>query len=401
MRPVQLLFALPLVLVAFLSTTSGLFAADGPATTVPVEKDRNRHDEFLAVAKAGGVDLLFIGDSITDGWRSTGKAVWEKNFAPLKAANFGISGDRTQHVIWRLRNGELEGIHPKLAVVMIGTNNGGDSAEDVALGIKTIIGDIQQRSPGTRILLLGIFPRGEQGTDGARKKNDQVNKIIAGYAMPTDPRRVAYLDIGQKFLTPDQILGKDIMPDALHPNGKGYEIWAAAIIDQVKAMLKDDPSHLVPAFDKPSTSPKVAKIEETIAAGNVSAGTKALDKLSGDKDAATAEAAKASLATVTAWKASIDAEITRLRTDGDVYTAAEMSTTMAGVYTGDTARTYKEQAAELKKDPGYAAGKEYQKIAAIPFEARKDPRFAKMVEAFVKKNPTGYYSTEAQALIAK
>src|SRR5947208_11036611 len=81
----------------------------GPSTTIPVEKDRNRHDEFLKVAKAGGVDLLFVGDSITDGWRSTGKSVWDKAFAPLKAANFGISGDRTEHVIWRLRNGELEG----------------------------------------------------------------------------------------------------------------------------------------------------------------------------------------------------------------------------------------------------------------------------------------------------
>jgi N-acetylglucosamine-6-sulfatase len=131
----------------------------GPATIVPAEKDRPRHDGFVQIAQAGGVDLLFLGDSITDGWRGQGKSVWDKYWAPLKAANFGIGGDRTEHVIWRLRHGELEGIQPKLVVLMIGTNNG-ESAEDVALGIKTIIADINERSPTSRILLLGIFPRG-------------------------------------------------------------------------------------------------------------------------------------------------------------------------------------------------------------------------------------------------
>src|SRR5579863_8794669 len=133
----------------------------GPKTTIPEEKDRNRHEEFLKIAKAGGVDLLFLGDSITDGWRGGGKAVWDKYFAPLKAANFGIGGDRTEHVIWRVRNGELVGIQPKVVVLMIGTNNG-DPADDVALGIKTIITDIQERSPRSKILLLGIFPRSEK-----------------------------------------------------------------------------------------------------------------------------------------------------------------------------------------------------------------------------------------------
>ena len=398
MRPMRLL-PFPAVLLAW-SFAGVLAAADAPRTITPVEKDLPRHEQFLAVAKAGGVDLLFLGDSITDGWRSTGKAEWEKYFAPLKAANFGIGGDRTEHVLWRLRHDELVGIHPKLLVLMIGTNNGADSAEDVALGIKTIIGEIQQRSPGTRILLLGIFPRGDVPTTPARKKNEAVNKLIAAYAMPLDPKRVVYLDIGAKFLTPAQVLEKDIMPDLLHPNPKGYEIWAKAIIDPVKQLLQADPGHLVPTFEKPSTVPKVAKAEEMIAAGNIAAGCKTLDKLDNDKDAATAEAAKASLAVVTAWKDSIDAEIARLRTAGDVVTAAEMCTTMAGAYSGESAKPYKEQAAELRKDPGFAAGKEYQKLAAMPFEARADPRFAKLVEAFVKKYPTGYYHDQAQELVA-
>lgn len=387
-------------LLCLLLCAAVLAAADGPRPTVPVEKDPNRHAEFLQVAKAGHVDLLFIGDSITDGWRSTGKAVWDKFFTPLKAANFGISGDRTEHVIWRLRNGELEGIHPRLAVVMIGTNNGGDSAEDVALGIKTIIADIQQRSPGTRILLLAIFPRSER-PDGGRLKNEQTNQLIARFANPSDPKRVVYMDIGKQFLTPDLVLSKDIMPDFLHPNQKGYEIWAGAIIDMVKQLMQDDPGHLAPTFASPAPVPKVARIEEAIAAGSVAAGCKALEKLSGDKDAATADAAKASLAVVAEWKAAIDAGITRLRADGDVYTAAEMATTMGKLYTGADAKPYKDQAAELRKDPGYAVGKEFQKLAALPYEARKDPRFPKLVEAFVKKHPDGFYAAAAQALIAK
>lgn len=380
--------------------TSALAAVDGPRTTIPTAKDGHRHVEFLTVAKAGGVDLLFIGDSITDGWRGEGKATWDKFFAPLKAANFGISGDRTENVIWRLRNGELEGIRPKLAVIMIGTNNGGDSVEDVALGIKTIIADLQQRSPGTRILLLGIFPRSER-PDGARTKNEQVNKIIAGFAFPSDPRRVVFMDIGAKFLTPDQTLGKDIMPDALHPNAKGYQIWAEAILDTVKQLLQIDPGNMGPTFSKFSPAPKVAKIEISIAAGNVAAGSKALEKMTTDKDPATAEAAKASLAVVLAWKESIDNEIARLRSEGDVYAAAEMTASMAKVYAGDAGKTYKEQSAAWHKEPAYAVGKEYQKLANFPYEGRKDRRFIKMVEDFVKKHPDNYYALQAQALILK
>ncbi len=211
----------------------------GPAPTIPQEKDPARHQEFLAIAKAGGVDLLFLGDSITDGWRGGGRAVWDKYFAPLHAANFGIGGDRTEHVLWRLRNGELEGIQPKLVVLMIGTNNG-DPAEDVAKGVQAILVEIHTHCPKTRILLLGIFPRGPDATDGQRLKNEQVNKIIAKYA---DGKNLVYMDIGLKFLAPDKkTLPKDIMPDLLHPNEKGYQIWADAIDDTVKAMMADEPA---------------------------------------------------------------------------------------------------------------------------------------------------------------
>ncbi len=373
-------------------------AGKGPRTTIPEEKDRGRHDGFLTVAKAGGVDLLFTGDSITDGWRAEGKSIWDKYFAPLKAANFGISGDRTEHVIWRLRHGELEGIQPKLVVLMIGTNNG-DSAEDVALGIKTIIHDINQRSPVSKILLLGIFPRGEKPS--GRERNDQVNKIISAYA---DNRRIVYQDIGQSFLTADGTLGKDIMPDALHPNAKGYQIWADAIIDTVKKMLQEDPSRLVPNFTKPATIAKVAKLEEVIVSGKVGTGAKSLEKLLTDKNEKTAEAATASMAVVTAWKDGIDAEITRLRQEGDVFAANEFASGMTVAYAGgDTAvvKTYKDLATELKKEPAYAAGQAFQKLKAFSYVERKDSRFAKIVEGFVKKFPDGYYAKQAQTLILK
>jgi len=375
-------------------------AAQGkaPTTTIPVEKDRNRHEEFLKVAKAGGIDLLFVGDSITDGWRSGGKAIWDKFFAPLKAANFGISGDRTEHVIWRLRNGELEGFSPKVAVVMIGTNNG-DPAPDVAQGIKTILNDIHDRHPRCKVLLLGIFPRSEK-PDAGRQKNDEVNKLISKFATFAETRRVAYLDIGAKFLAADGTLPKDIMPDFLHPNEKGYQIWADAIADKVKQLLQDVSGKPLPSFSPPSAVAKVARIEETIAAGKVDAGVKALEKLTGDKDAKTAEAAKAALAAVEAWKTSVDAEIAKLKEAGDLFTAAELCSGMAGNFAGDAAKSYSEQASDLKKQPEYATGKEFQKLAAHPAELRKDPKFVKLVEAFVKKHPEGFYAQQAQALIA-
>jgi lysophospholipase L1-like esterase len=394
------LLSLVLGCAAVAGVLSAADPAKGPNTTIPQEKDRPRHDGFVEIAKAGGVDLLFLGDSITDGWRGGGKPIWDKYWAPLKAANFGIGGDRTEHVIWRLRHGELDGIQPKLVVLMIGTNNGGDSAEDVALGIKTIIADIQERSPTSRILLLAIFPRGAK--PDARTKNENTNTIISGYA---DNRRVVYLNINQAFLTADGTLSTDIMPDLLHPNEKGYQIWADAINDTVHQMLQEDPSRLIPRITKPSPVAKVAKLEEQIVGGKVGAGVKGLEKLADDKNeknGKTTEAASASLAVITEWRKGIDAEITRLKDAGDVYAAAELAAGMATSYAGnDAAKAYQEQAAELKKDPAYAAGQAYQKLRQIPFAQRKDPRFQPMVEAFVKKYPDGYYAGLAKALVPK
>lgn len=228
------------LLCLLLLALAALSAADGPRSTIPVEKPKNRHEELLKVAKAGKVDLLFIGDSITAGWEKTGKAAWQQHFAPLKAATLGDPGDRTENLLWRLRNGELEGLRPKLAVLMIGTNNVNDTPQDVVLGIQANITEIQTRCPGTRILLLGIFPRSER-PDAARARNEAVNRLLPPLANAKDPKRVVYLDISSSFLAKDQTLLKDLFSDSVHPNAKGYQAWAEAIIDTVKIQMAAPP----------------------------------------------------------------------------------------------------------------------------------------------------------------
>jgi lysophospholipase L1-like esterase len=180
--------------------------------------------------------VVFFGDSITDGWRGEGKGVWKEHFEPLKAVNFGIGGDRTQHVLWRIQNGELDGYKPKAAVIMIGTNNlGSNSAEQIAEGIKAIVEEIEKKQPETKVLLLGIFPRGEKADDPARGKIKEINKIIAKL---DDGKKVRYLDIGDKFLEKDGNMSRTVMNDYLHLTADGYKIWAEAIEKPLGEMLK-------------------------------------------------------------------------------------------------------------------------------------------------------------------
>jgi lysophospholipase L1-like esterase len=201
-----------------------------------------RHEGFVAQTKQGGIELLFLGDSITDGWRGKGKAVWEKQYAPRHAANFGIGGDRTQHVLWRMEHGELDGLKPKAVVLMIGTNNTGkdqdgkprNTTPEIIEGVTAIVNGLRAKLPQTKILLLAIFPRGEKGTP----IRDQLKEINTALAKLDDGKRVKFLDIGPKFLEPDGTLSRDIMPDLLHPNEKGYQIWADAMESTLADLLK-------------------------------------------------------------------------------------------------------------------------------------------------------------------
>ena len=180
-------------------------------------------------------DLLFIGDSITQGWEGSGKGTWEKYYGNRKALNLGISGDRTEHVIWRLDNGNLRNQKKaKAAVVMIGTNNTGHIMQDpteVRDGVERIVSTLRARCPQAKILLLGVFPRGVKPDDAKRKNNLEINKFISELH---NGERIHYLDISDKFLTAEGILTKQVMPDALHPRQKGYEIWAEAIEPKLK-----------------------------------------------------------------------------------------------------------------------------------------------------------------------
>ncbi len=194
------------------------------------------HEKFVEIAKAGSAELLFLGDSITAGWAGK-REIWDQAFGSYKPANFGIGGDRTQHVLWRITNGELEGIHPKAVVLMIGTNNSvADSAEGIANGITRIVEEIRTKQPQAKILLLAVFPRGEKAeSNPSRDKLKLVNGIIAQL---DDGQNIHYLDIGDKFLQPDGSLSKDIMPDFLHLSAAGYQIWADAIEPKIAELMK-------------------------------------------------------------------------------------------------------------------------------------------------------------------
>jgi lysophospholipase L1-like esterase len=192
------------------------------------------HDNFVAIAKKGNVGVVFLGDSITAGWNGQ-KDIWNAAFGKYKPANFGIGGDRTQHVLWRIQNGELDGIKPKAAVVMIGTNNSGsDPADGIARGVTKIVETIRAKSPDTKILLLAVFPRGEK-PNAQRDKLKVVNQIIAKL---DDGKHIHYLDIGDKFLQPDDTLTKEIMKDYLHLTAAGYQIWADAISPTLAELMK-------------------------------------------------------------------------------------------------------------------------------------------------------------------
>lgn len=206
-----------------------------PATTVPLDRDVPRHQAINKRASEGDVDLLFLGDSITAGWEGAGKEVWEQRYGSRKAMNAGIGGDRTQHVLWRLDHGNIDGLSPRLVVLMIGTNNfGADSAEDIAAGIQAIVEKLRQKLPHTKVLLLGVFPRGERADDPLREKMTAVNALIKKLG---DEKAVHYLEINEKLMNPDGTQDREKMPDLVHLSPRGYEIWGAAIEPKVAELL--------------------------------------------------------------------------------------------------------------------------------------------------------------------
>lgn len=239
---------LPLTLLALLGfaqePASKLHSALVPAERLAEGWWKERFEATNKRLAQGDVGLLFVGDSITQGWESEGKAVWDEFFAPRKAVNLGFSGDRTQHVLWRLERHGLEALAakpPRLAVVMIGTNNsnGADNtAEEIADGVRAVVSALGAKLPDTKVLLLAIFPRGEKPA-AQREKNARASQLASRCA---DGKRVHYLDIGPAFLGEDgTTLTREIMPDSLHLSPLAYGLWAEAIEPKVKELLGEVP----------------------------------------------------------------------------------------------------------------------------------------------------------------
>lgn len=197
-----------------------------------------RHAAYRERAKQGPIDVLFLGDSITQLWELSGRAAWQQHYAPLRAANFGIGGENTMNILWRITTGgELDDVHPKVLVLMAGTNNMGmNSAEDVADALRVIVHTIRRKLPRTKILLLGILPKLEEQPGPKRAKIKQVNKIIARM---DDGKRVRFLDFGHRFVAPDGTLRRDLMNDLVHPTAQGYAVWAEAMQPLLQKMLQE------------------------------------------------------------------------------------------------------------------------------------------------------------------
>ena len=202
-----------------------------------------RHEEKLAEIarrKAAGerTELVFIGDSITHHWEKEQPELFKTFYGRYNALDLGYGGDRTENVLWRLQHGEIDGIAPKVAVLMIGTNNTGfrqEAPELIYAGIKRDIAEIRKRLPKTKLLLLAIFPRGEKPDDTLRVLNEKVNAMLPKLA---DNKHVFFLNMNKAFLAADGTLSKDIMPDLLHPNAEGYKIWQREMQPELDKLMR-------------------------------------------------------------------------------------------------------------------------------------------------------------------
>jgi len=226
---------------------------------IPVPKDKPgwmaRHEAINAEVSKGNVDLIYIGDSIVEHFNSKGKDAWDRYYAPRHAVNMGISGDRTQHVLWRLDHGHLDGISPKLAIIMIGQNNGGhNTGKEIAEGVTAVVQRIRAKSPETKILLLGIFQRRMKPVP-ERADLAQANGIIS---LLDDGKTVFYMDINPVFLRPDGTIPAELMPDYEHPNALGHRLWAEAIEPKVAELMGDQPVTAAPAETSSTNQPVVS-----------------------------------------------------------------------------------------------------------------------------------------------
>ena len=214
----------------------------GPAIAAPrpwaQASWRAQHDAFAARAAQGGIDVLFLGDSLTAFFPTRGADVWNREIAPLgNVANFGIEGDRTQFVLWRVEHGELDGSQARVVVIMIGTNNlAAAPPAEIARGIGAIVAEVRARLPDAIVLLNAILPRGAPG-DPLRAEALDVNARIAALA---DGDHVRFIDAGPRFLDAEGRIAPELMPDGLHLGDAGYELWATALRPAIADALSNE-----------------------------------------------------------------------------------------------------------------------------------------------------------------
>jgi lysophospholipase L1-like esterase len=231
---------LTLCALAGAQSSSGRGTASGePADRPAPRADQNSmtaHAQLLEKAKQGRIDLYFLGDSIVRRWGALDYpellANWKENFYGWNAANFGWGADRTQNILWRLENGELDGVNPKVIVLLAGTNNVGAQPRDesmsveIARGVKAIVDVCQRKAPGATIVLTGIFPRNDNMA--VMPAIDRINQQLATFA---DGKRVRFLNINDRLADANGVLVAGVLNerDKLHPTLKGYQIWADAL----------------------------------------------------------------------------------------------------------------------------------------------------------------------------
>jgi lysophospholipase L1-like esterase len=211
----------------------------------PVPREGRPYQRFLELNQRvkeneGRAEVIFVGDSITEGWEGNGKQVWEKYYAPRHALNLGVWSDHTQHVLWRLDHGNLDGLKPKAAVLLIGVNNVPDTNNTprmVLQGVTAVVKKLREKLPDTKVLILGIFPFREDFCD-QRGAALQVNQALRKL---DDGQSVRFLDLGYLFIQPDGKIPKDMMRDFLHPSAAGYRLWAEAMEPELAAMLGEKP----------------------------------------------------------------------------------------------------------------------------------------------------------------
>jgi lysophospholipase L1-like esterase len=214
-----------------------------PSSVVPVARTDGgilpRQEECLRRAReAAGAKVVFVGDSITQGWEGAGAVVWKQAFEPLGALDLGVSGDRTEHVLWRLAQAPLTRLQPRAVVLMIGTNNLGHGSSDAAatlLGIQRVVSVLREQCPKARLLVLDVFPRGER-FNPMRGDIAQINQALARL---DDGAQVRFLRVGDRFVEPDGSIRAEIMPDFLHLSEQGYRMWAEALRPHLQAALTD------------------------------------------------------------------------------------------------------------------------------------------------------------------